>query len=191
MNVLAIPGSLRRSSFNRALLLNAAELAPEGVDVRLFEDLKLVPPFDEDDETVERLPTVVADLRASVAGADALLIATPEYNSSIPGQLKNAIDWVSRPAGSGAIRGKPVAVVGASTGAFGAVWAQAELRKVLGAAGARVIEGDLAVGHAAERFDERERLTDEELRATLGELLDALVAEARVDLERGAPALAA
>jgi chromate reductase, NAD(P)H dehydrogenase (quinone) len=177
MKVLGISGSLRRDSYNRKLLVNAAELLPAGVELELFEALKDVPPFDEDDEQPE--PAAVARLRAAIAGADALLIATPEYNSSIPGQLKNAIDWASRPTiATSVLRNKPVAVVGASTGAFGAVWAQADLRKVLGAAGARVVEGDVAVGHAHERFDSEARLDDETLRSQLVELLEQLVATA-------------
>jgi chromate reductase, NAD(P)H dehydrogenase (quinone) len=137
MKILAIAGSLRRESHNRRLLLAAAELLPPGVDFEMFEGLKAVPPYDQDDD-LEPAPPAVARLRAAIAGADALLIATPEYNSSIPGQLKNALDWASRPIASSVLRNKPVAVVGASTGAFGAVWAQAELRKVLGATGAGV-----------------------------------------------------
>src|SRR5206468_9538775 len=108
--------------------------------------------YDEDDDVQPALPPV-EDLRTAVAHADGILFATPEYNSSVPGQLKNAIDWASRPLATNVLRNKPVAVVGASTGAFGAVWSQAELRKVLGATGARVVEGEVAVGHAPERFD--------------------------------------
>ena len=113
-------------------------------------------------------------LREAIAAADALLVATPEYNSSIPGQLKNAFDWASRPLATSVLRNKPVAVIGASTGAFGAVWSQAELRKVLGAAGARVLDVELAVGHAAERFGEDGRLADPELREQLRDDTDAL-----------------
>jgi chromate reductase len=115
-----------------------------------------------------------------VQEAEAVFFATPEYNSSIPGGLKNAIDWLSRPSlAESALRSKPVAVVGASTGAFGAVWAQAELRKVLGAAGARVIEGEVAVGHAMDRLDESGRLNDGGLEDQMREVTGALVAEAR------------
>jgi chromate reductase len=174
MKILAIAGSLRRESHNRRLLLAAAELLPTDVDFELFEDLKAVPPYDEDDD-LEPAPPAVSRLRAAIADADALLIATPEYNSSIPGQLKNALDWASRPIASSALRNKPVAVVGASTGAFGAVWAQAELRKVLAATGARVLDVELALGHAAERFDEQGRLADESVREQLEETIDALV----------------
>jgi chromate reductase len=176
MKVLAIAGSLRRESYNRGLLLTAAELLPAEVELSLFEDLKAIPPYDQDDDR-EPAPLAVARLRAAIAGADVLLLATPEYNSSIPGQLKNALDWASRPAGSSVLLNKPVAVVGASTGAFGAVWAQAELRKVLAATGARVVDAELAVGHAAERFDERGRLGDEELREQLGEVIELLLRE--------------
>jgi chromate reductase len=174
MKILAITGSLRRESHNRRLLLAAAELLPPGVDFELLEGLKAVPPYDEDDD-VEPAPPAVARLRAAIAGADALLFATPEYNSSIPGQLKNALDWASRPIASNVLRNKPVAVVGASTGAFGAVWSQAELRKILAATGARVLDVELALGHAAEHFDEQGRLADESVREQLDETLDALV----------------
>src|SRR3954468_4815664 len=176
MRVLAVAGSLRPGSYNRKLLLAAGELLPDDVELDVYEELKAVPPYDEDDD-VEPAPAAVARLRAAIAGADAILFATPEYNSSIPGQVKNAVDWASRPLATNALRNKPVAVVGASTGAFGAVWAQAELRKVLGAIGARVVEGEVAVGHAPTRFDETGRLEDESLREQLQETVDALLAE--------------
>ena len=120
----------------------------------------------------------VARLNAAIANADAVLFATPEYNASIPGQLKNAIDWVSRPVATNVLRNKPVAVVGASTGAFGAVWAQAELRKVLAALGARVLDVELPVRHAHTRFEDGD-LTDDEIRANLAEAVEALAAEIR------------
>src|SRR5207237_6917399 len=122
--------------------------------------------------------TSITRLNAAIAEADAVLFATPEYNASIPGQLKNAIDWVSRPVATNMLQNKPVAVVGASTGAFGAVWAQAELRKVLAALGARVLDVELAVPHAHTRFEEGE-LTDDEIRAGLAEAVEALAAEVR------------
>ena len=178
MRVLGISGSLRRDSYNTQLLRAAAELfEAEGAEFVIYDGLKAVPPYDEDDDTPDA-PAAVAQLRESVAGADAVLFATPEYNSSIPGQLKNAMDWVSRPVATNPLRNKPVAVVGASTGAFGAVWSQAELRKVLAAIGARVVEGDVAVGHAPTRFDLEGNLVDEDLREQLGEVVDALVATA-------------
>jgi chromate reductase len=177
MRVLAIAGSLRPGSYNRQLLLAAGELLPDDVELDVYEELKAVPPYDEDDD-VEPAPAAVARLRAAIAGADAILFATPEYNSSIPGQLKNAIDWASRPLATNVLRNKPVAVVGASTGAFGAVWAQAELRKVLGATGARVVDVELTLGHAPQRFDPATgALTDENLRDELREVVWSLVDE--------------
>ena len=153
MRVLAVPGSLRRHSHNRGLLVAMAEQAPAGVEVVLFEGLKAVPPFDEDDEHRSE-PAPLAAWRAALRGADLVVFATPEYNSSIPGQLKNALDWVSRPIATNALRTKPVAVVGASAGAFGAIWAQAELRKALAKAGARVLECELAVPLAGTVFED-------------------------------------
>src|SRR5205085_6195161 len=153
MKVLGISGSLRRDSYNSALLAAAAELFPGDAELEVWDGLKAIPPYDEDDD-VNPAPPAVAQLRDALAGADAVLFATPEYNSSVPGQLKNAIDWASRPIATNVLRNKPVAVVGASTGMFGAVWAQAELRKVLGATGARVRENELAIGHAHEHLDD-------------------------------------
>jgi chromate reductase len=175
--VLGISGSLRRGSHNTKLLRAAAELLPEGGEFRLYDGLKAVPPYDEDDDR-EPAPEAVARLRAAVREADALLIATPEYNHSIPGQLKNAVDWCSRPVGAGALRNVPVAVVGASTGAFGAVWSQAEMRKVLAAAGARVVEGDVALGHAHDKFNADGVLLDGEVRDQLHVVITELIAEA-------------
>jgi len=176
MKVLAVSGSLRRDSYNTKLLRAAEELLPSVVEMELWDGLKAVPPYDEEDD-VRPAPPAVAALREAIAEADAILIATPEYNSSVPGQLKNALDWVSRPLATSALRNKPVAVVGASTGAFGAVWAQGELRKVLGAIGARVVDADVAVGHAPTKFDEDGDLVDEATLEQLGEVLDALLAE--------------
>ena len=173
--ILGISGSLRRGSYNARLLEAAAELLPEGVELELLDGLKEIPPYDEDDD-VEPAPDPVVRLRETIAGADAVLIATPEYNSSIPGQLKNALDWASRPLMTNSMRFKPVAVAGASTGAFGAVWSQGELRKVLAAMGARVVEAEVAVGHAPTRFDEEGRLVDGDIREQLAALIEALLA---------------
>src|SRR3954470_371364 len=159
MLVLGISGSLRRDSWNGKLLEAAPELLPADAELEIYDGLKAVPPYDEDDDTADA-PAAAAHLRAAIAGADALLFATPEYNSSVPGQLKNALDWASRPLATNPLRNKPVAVVGASTGAFGAVWAQAELRKVLSATGARVTDGELAIGHAHEHLDAAGHPTD-------------------------------
>ena len=175
--ILGISGSLRRDSHNTSLLRAAAEAAGPDVELELYDSLKEVPPYDEDDDVHPR-PASVARLNTAIANADAVLFATPEYNSSIPGQLKNAIDWVSRPVETNVLRNKPVAVVGASTGAFGAAWAQAELRKVLAALGARVLDVELPVPLAHTRFEEGE-LTDEEIRAGLTEAVTALVEEIR------------
>src|SRR4051795_1946645 len=155
MRVLGISGSLRADSHNSKLLRAAGELIESRPDAEfaIYDGLKAVPPYDEDDD-IGAGPPPVAELRRGIAEADAVIFATPEYNSSVPGQLKNAIDWASRPLATNPLRNKPAAVVGASTGAFGAVWAQAELRKVLAATGARVVEGEVALGHAPTRFDE-------------------------------------
>jgi chromate reductase len=176
MRVLAISGSLRGGSHNTMLLRAAGELLPARVDFELYEGLKSVPPYDQDDDT-DDAPTAVARLRAAVAGADAVLFATPEYNSSIPGQLKNALDWLSRPLATSALRNKPVAVVGASTGAFGAVWAQAEARKVLSATGARVVDAEVALGHADRAFDLTGRLADDQQSEQLHEVVEGLLGE--------------
>src|SRR5207253_2671340 len=149
--ILGISGSLRRDSHNTGLLRAAAEAAGPEVELVLYDGLKQIPPYDEDDDVHPR-PGSVAGLDEAIANADAVLFSTPEYNSSIPGQLKHAIDWVSRPVATNVLRNKPVAVVGASTGGFGAVWAQAELRKVLAALGARVLDLELPVPHAHTRF---------------------------------------
>jgi chromate reductase, NAD(P)H dehydrogenase (quinone) len=175
MKVLGLSGSLRGDSHNTTLLRNAAALFADDVDVELWDGLKDVPPYDEDDDG-DGAPPAVRALRAAVDDADALLIATPEYNSSIPGQLKNALDWVSRPLATNPLRNKPAAVIGASSGAFGAVWAQAELRKVLASIGARVVDAEVAVGHAPTRFDADGTLIDEDLREQLGEVVEALAA---------------
>ena len=182
MKILAVSGSLRRESHNTSLLRAARELLPPDAGLELWEGLKAVPPYDEDDDA-DPAPEAVARLRAAIAGADAVLFATPEYNSSVPGQLKNALDWASRPLAANVLRNKPVAVVGASTGAFGAVWAQAELRKILAAIGARVLDAQVAVGHAPTRLEDG-RLIDPELRGQLREVVAALGSEARSRDER-------
>jgi chromate reductase, NAD(P)H dehydrogenase (quinone) len=175
MRVLGISGSLRRDSHNGALLRAAAEQLPAGAELVLYERLAEIPPYDEDVET-RALPEVVHDLRETIRNADAVLIATPEYNRSIPGQLKNALDWASRPAGKSALNGKPAAAIGASTGMFGAVWAQAELRKVLGALGGRVLEAELPVAHAAELRHGKRLELEPEQSERLEEILAELVA---------------
>jgi chromate reductase len=175
--ILGISGSLRRDSHNTSLLRAAAEAAGPDIEFVLYDGLKQIPPYDEDDDVHPR-PESVARLNEAIDAADAVFFSTPEYNSSIPGQLKNAIDWVSRPVATNALRNKPVAVVGASTGGFGAVWAQAELRKVLAAVGARVLDLELPVPHAHTRFEDG-GLTDDEIRARLEEAIEALADAAR------------
>ena len=181
MKILGVSGSLRADSHNTALLRCAARHLPDGVELEVWDGLRGVPPYDEDDD-VDPAPQAVAAFRAALAGADAVLFSTPEYNSSIPGQLKNALDWASRPHATNVLRNLPVAVVGASTGAFGAVWAQAELRKVLGAAGARVVDGEVIVGHAHRKMDDAGVLLDDEIREQLVEVISGLAGavEARI-----------
>lgn len=181
MKVLAISGSLRRDSYNTKLLRAAEELLPSVVEFELWDGLKAVPPYDQEDD-VQPAPPAVAAIREAIARADAVLIATPEYNSSVPGGLKNALDWVSRPVATNALRNKPVAVIGASTGAFGAVWAQAELRKVLAAIGARVVDAEVALGHAPTKFGADGQLVDEATREQLVETLETLLVETPVAL---------
>jgi chromate reductase len=179
MRILGISGSLRRESHNTKLLRAAEELLPAGVGFELYEELEAVPPYNEDRDGDDS-PAEAVDLRDAIMRADAVLFGTPEYNGSVPGQLKNAVDWASRPHRVSALWGKPVAVVGASTGMFGAVWAQAELRKVLKTAGARVVETEVAVGKADSRFDAAGALIDDEIREQLAETLELLLAEATV-----------
>ncbi len=184
MHILALSGSLRAGSHNKLLLRAAEELLPASDSLQLWEGLRDVPPYDEDDD-VEPSPPAVAALRAAIGSADAVLIATPEYNSSIPGALKNALDWASRPRTASVLHNKPVAVIGASTGLFGAVWDQAELRKVLAASGARVAGVEVAVGRAAEKFDGDGRLIDPQTREQLAGTLASLAGEvAGTDLSR-------
>jgi chromate reductase len=175
MRVLGISGSLRRDSYNSGLLRAAADLLPSGVELELFDGLKAIPPYDADDD-LEPTPAAVADLRAAIERADAILIATPEYNGSISGVLKNALDWASRPARESVLRNKPVAVMGATTGMFGAVWAQAETRKVLSTIGARVIDREVPVARAQYAWEHDDRLAPE-LEAEIGGVLVELVAE--------------
>jgi len=179
MRVLGISGSLRRESHNTALLRAAAGLLPPGVE---FERLEIgdIPPYNEDDDG-EHAPEAVHRLRDSIAEADAVLISTPEYNASIPGVLKNAIDWASRPYPGNSLSEKPVLVIGASTGMFGAIWAQAELRKVLETVGARVMESELGVGQAAEAFTHDGALRDPARADQLAEQLRSLLSVAELE----------
>ena len=168
MKILGISGSLRPGSHNTQLLRAAADLLPPGTELEIFDGLRDIPAYVQGEE--EAAPTAVRRLKRALREADAVLVATPEYNHSIPGALKNALDWVSRPLGGNPMMGKPALVVGASTGMFGAVWAQAETRKVLGALGARVIDEELPVAKAPDG------LNNPQMHRRLAELLRELSA---------------
>ncbi|WP_343598905.1 NAD(P)H-dependent oxidoreductase [Mycobacterium sp.] len=143
ITILALVGSLRAASVNRQIAELAAQTAPDGVNVTVFEGLGELPFYNEDLDSADNpadVPAAVTALRDAAAGADAALVVTPEYNGSIPGVLKNAIDWLSRPFGNGALKGKPLAVIGAAAGRYGGVWAHDETRKSFGIAGPRVVE---------------------------------------------------
>ena len=177
MRILGISGSLRRDSHNTSLLRAAARSLPSGVDLELFDGLGDLPHYNADLDD-DLAPQAVVDLREAIAGADGVLIATPEFNGSIPGVLKNALDWASRPFPDNALRGMPVAVVGASTGLFGAVWAQAEVRKVLETIGADVIDSDLPVSQAHIAFGDDGHLADAGMRDALQGLVAVLATRA-------------
>ena len=177
MRILAVSGSLRESSFNTSLLRAALEAAPAGVELELWEGIGELPFYDQDLEG-DDVPEPVRRLREDWAAADAILFSTPEYNGSVPGGLKNAIDWASRPRQDAVLRNKTVAVVGASTGQFGALWAQQDLKRILGVAGARVVGTEIPVGRAEERFDSEGRLLDGEIFDQLRLHLTTLASEA-------------
>jgi chromate reductase len=175
-SILGLAGSLRRESYNRALLRAAAGLAPPGATVAVFERLGEIPPYN-DDARLRGLPDPVADLWQAVAGADALLVATPEYNYGVPGVLKNALDWVSRPPAETPLRYKPVAIMGASTGNFGTVRAQLALRQTFLFVESYVLpKPEVMVFRAAERFDDAGELADETTRELVVAQLRELVA---------------
>jgi chromate reductase len=182
MRILGISGSLRRDSHNTRLLRAAALAMPPGAELLHYRDLAAIPPFNEDHED-RSAPEPVRALRAQLASADALLFSTPEYNASVPGVLKNAVDWASRPFPDNSLRDRPSAVIGASTGLFGAVWAQADLRKSLRHAGAHVLDDELPVALAADAFTEDGRLASAELDEQLTELLRSLAREVGAPVE--------
>jgi NAD(P)H-dependent FMN reductase len=140
IKVLGLVGSLRAASINRQIAELATEAAPDGVAVTIFEGLGDLPFYNEDIDNDTDVPTAVTALRAAAAEADATLVVTPEYNGSIPAVIKNAIDWLSRPFGDSALKGKPLAVIGGAYGQYGGVWAHDETRKSFGIAGPRVVE---------------------------------------------------
>lgn len=172
MNVLGISGSLRQASHNSALLRAAAAACPDGVEFRIWHGLQGIPAYNED---IHVAPQPVVMFRHALVHADAVLFATPEYNASVPGALKNALDWASRPIEANPLRGKPVAVIGASQGIFGAIWAQADLRKILRTIGARVDEHELAVSHGQDAFTTQGDLRDRDLALGLRAIVARLI----------------
>ncbi|MCV7155916.1 NAD(P)H-dependent oxidoreductase [Mycolicibacterium brisbanense] len=175
IKVLVLVGSLRAASTNRQLAELAVEAAPEGVDLRIFDQLGELPFYNEDIDGADVAESVTA-LRSAAAEADAALVVTPEYNGSIPGVLKNAIDWLSRPYGNGALKDKPLAVVGTALGQYGGVWAHDETRKSFGIAGPRVVE-DLKLSLPAKALDGRHPRENAEVAATVRDIVGKLAAE--------------
>ncbi|MEN3223717.1 NAD(P)H-dependent oxidoreductase [Mycolicibacterium porcinum] len=175
VKVLVLVGSLREASVNRQLAELAVEQAPDGVELRIFDRLGELPFYNEDIDTADVAEPVVA-LRAAAAEADAALVVTPEYNGSIPGVLKNAIDWLSRPFGNGALKDKPLAVVGAALGQYGGVWAHDETRKSFGIAGPRVVE-DLKLSVPSKAFDDKHPRENAEVAEALRDIVGKLTIE--------------
>jgi NAD(P)H-dependent FMN reductase len=175
IKVLVLIGSLRKASINRQLAELAAETAPDGVRLEVFDRLGELPFYNEDIDNDDVAEPVLA-LRQAAAEADAALVVTPEYNGSIPGVLKNAIDWLSRPFGNGALKDKPVAVVGAAHGRFGGVWAHDETRKSFGIAGPRVVE-DLKLSVQTTAFDGEHPRENSEVAGQLRDIVGKLAAE--------------
>ncbi|MER5942650.1 NAD(P)H-dependent oxidoreductase [Streptomyces sp. NPDC001928] len=172
VRILALVGSLRAGSHNRQLAEAAVKLAPEGAEVVLFEGLADIPFYNEDIDVEGSVPTAAAALREAAQASDAFLFFSPEYNGTIPAVLKNAIDWLSRPYGSGAFGGKPVAVVGTAFGQYGGVWAQDEARKAVGIAGGKVLEDvKLSIPGSVTRFAETHPVDDAEVAAQLTEVI--------------------
>ena len=174
IKVLTLVGSLRAASINRQLAELAAESAPDGISVTIYEGLGELPFYNEDIDT-EDAPAAVAALRAAAADADATLVITPEYNGSIPGVLKNAIDWLSRPWGNGALKDKPLAVIGAALGQYGGVWAHEETRKSFGIAGPRVVDS-ITLSLPVAALDGKHPRESAEVTGSLREILTELVA---------------
>jgi chromate reductase len=173
VSIAAIAGSLRADSYSRALLAAAVADLPPGVALSIWDGLEKVPPFSEDLEAGPA-PAGVAELRRFIGGADAVLIATPEYNGSVPGQLKNALDWASRPRGAAVLEGKPVSAIATSPSPRGGAWALADLKKVLIVIGADLVEADLAVGQIHTRLDAEGHISQPDLARRIVELIDQL-----------------
>ncbi len=177
VKILGIAGSRRRGSYNRLALATAQQLVPEGATLGSFE-IDDIPLFNQDDENP--LPASVIAFKDEIRVADAVLFVTPEYNYSVPGVLKNAIDWGSRPPGENAWRGKPVAIMGASVGAFGSARAQYHLRQICTALDMPTVnQPEVMIANAASRFDADGRLTDEKATDLIAKLLARLVDLAR------------
>lgn len=177
VRILALVGSLRAGSHNRQLAEAAARHAPEGVHIDIYDGLAELPFYNEDIDTADAVPSAATRLREAVAAADAVLLFSPEYNGTLPAVLKNAIDWLSRPYGAGALQNKPTAVVGTALGQYGGVWAQDEARKAVGIAGAKVVDTTkLAIPHSATRFAETHPQEDTEVVEGLHKVLDELTA---------------
>ena len=188
MKILGIVGSLRQDSYNRFALQAAQELVPSGAVLELIE-LQGIPVFNQDDERAP--PAVVLEFKRRIIDADAILFATPEYNYSVPGGLKNAIDWASRPFGESAWLGKPAAMMGASAGGFGTARAQYHLRQILVALNMPVVnQPEVMIGNAAQRFEQDGKLSDEPTRQFIQKLLGALVQLAKISpASRRSPAV--
>ncbi|MFV0132396.1 NADPH-dependent FMN reductase [Streptomyces sp. HMX87] len=175
VRILALVGSVRAGSHNRQLAEATVKLAPAGTEVELFEGLAEIPFYNEDIDVDGTVPATAERLRAAADAADAVLVFTPEYNGTIPAVLKNAIDWLSRPYGAGAISGKPVAVAGTALGQYGGVWAHDETRKSVGIAGGKVIEDiKLSIPGSANRFGATHPADDTEVAAQLTEIVERL-----------------
>lgn len=174
MKILGISGSLRKGSFNTGALKAAVELCPEGAEIEIF-DISTIPPFNQDQEA--DAPAVVVEFKEKIKAADAIIFSTPEYNYSIPGVLKNAIDWASRPYGKSAWDGKPAAIMGASGGGIATARAQYDLRKMMVFLNMFPINRpEVMIGNAGEKFDGEGNLTDEATRKFIADMLEALIA---------------
>lgn len=188
MKVLAISASLRTDAFSTRLARAAADLAPDGVEIELYEGLEAVPNYNQDLEGSE--PQPVVDLRDRIAAADALLIVTPEYNAGMPGGLKNAIDWASRPHGESALAGKPAAIVSSSPMPFGGIWANQQVRKAFTITGTPTVEREVAIGKVDEKTDAANQITDATAQADVTALLTDLVELVRASADQLEEALA-
>ena len=174
LKILGISGSLRKGSYNSGALRAAVELCPDGAEIEVF-DIAPIPPFNQDDD--QDPPAIIREFKQKILSADAILFATPEYNYSIPGVLKNAIDWASRPYGQSAWEGKPAAIMGASIGGIATARAQYDLRKMMVFLNMFPINRpEVMIGNCSDRYDEQGNLADEPTRAIIKEMLEKLIA---------------